>query len=117
MNAPKYYVMALRPGIAFASADQVLQAMGLKRHHRRQLLQQAIHNRSECIVFEDATGKLFAAVRQGTIWRQGIGHLPMFDTDEEAQEVAAGVAKELGDEPHDLVVMEYLSPYAGGMMQ
>ena len=117
MNAPKYYVMALRPGIAFASADLTLQAIGLKRHHRRQLLQQAHRNRSECIVFEDANGKLFAAVRQGTIWRQGIGHLPMFDTDEEAQEFAAEVAEALGDEPHELAVMEYLSPYSGGMLQ
>jgi hypothetical protein len=117
MNAPKYYVMALRPGIAFASADLTLQAMGLKRHHRRQLLQQAHRSRSECIVFEDATGKLFAAVRQGTIWRQGIGHLPMFDTFEEAEDVAAEVAAELGDEPHELAVMEYTSPYAGGTLQ
>ena len=117
MNALKYYVMALRPGIAFASAEMALQAIGLMRHHRRQLLQQAHRNRSECIVFEDATGKLFAAVRQGTIWRQGIGHLPMFDTEEEAQEVAAGVAEAMGDEPHELAVMEYLSPYTGAMLQ
>ena len=84
--------------------------------YKRQL-QQSHRNRSECIVFEDATGKLFAAVKQGTIWRQGIGHLPMFDTFEEAEVVAADVAEELGGAPHELVVMEYVSPYARGALQ
>lgn len=117
MNAPKYYVMAFRPDIAFTTADDVLHAIGLKRTHRRRLLQQAHRNRSNCIVFADATGKLFAAVRQGVVWRQGIGHLPMFDTFEEAESVASGVAEEMGGEPHELAVMEYLPPYAGGMLQ
>lgn len=113
---PKYYVMAFRPGIAFTSADQVLQSIGVRAAQRRQLLQRAQRNRSESIAFADGD-RLFAAVRQGVIWRQAIGYLPMFDTRAEAEELIAEAEAELSDEtPHELVVLEF-AQHAGAMLQ